>query len=185
MFVTFLSLTMPEAKKEGSSRIYKLKGRRGKNLLKPEGANNSFWRQFSFQTKSPRRGHQPKQPKGCIMRKHAALEEKKKQKKKNQMVVKHRTGKPTSGISVLSGSTRAYTLLFAFSFLFLLPASPFAVVVWVSGVRQGLTFVAYAGLELKAILKPQLLGHNLVTMPALKNISPTPRRRRAGLRVLP
>lgn len=111
MFVTFLSLAMPEAKKEGSSRIYKLKGRRGKNLLKPEGANNSFWHQFSFQTKSPRRGHQPKQPKGCIMRKHAALEE-----KKNQMVVKHRTGKPTSGISVLSGSTRAYTFFSLFLF---------------------------------------------------------------------
>lgn len=52
------------------------------------------------------------------------------EKQENQMVVKHRTGKPKSGISVFSGSLGASTLLFAFSFLF------FQLVVWVLGVCQ-------------------------------------------------
>lgn len=48
---------------------------------------------------------------------------------------------------------------------------------------HGLTFVALAGLEPEA-LKLQLLGHSLVTTPALgkKKISPPPWGRRAGLR---
>lgn len=95
------------------------------------------------------------------------------EKQENQMVVKHRTGKPKSGISVFSGSLGASTLLFAFSFLFLFFFF-FAVVVWVGGGGDCFTFVTQAGLELEALLKPLLLGHRLVTTPALKKNVPSP-----------
>lgn len=86
---------------------------RGMNLPKPEGTENSFLASvfLSNQKRQPWRRHRPGRPKGCIMRKHAALE-----KQENQMVVKHRTGKPEPGISVFPGNSGASTLLSAFSF---------------------------------------------------------------------
>lgn len=94
------------------------------------------------------------------------------EKQESQMVVKHRTGKPKSGISVFSGSLGASTLLFAFSFLFSFSSS-LQLVVWFWVCVKRLTFVTQAGLELKALLKPQQLGHCLVTTPALKSL-PSP-----------
>lgn len=98
------------------------------------------------------------------MCKHAALE-----KQENQMVVKHRAGKPKSGISVFSGNSAASTLLSAFSFL-----SPFAAVVWILGVRQGLPSVAQAGLELVPLLQPQGWVPAQSARPRLRT-SPPPR----------
>lgn len=96
---------------EGSSRIYKLRRERGMNLFKTERAENFLSNQtrlpaeVATATRAAKRLHHVKT---------GALE-----KQENQMVVKHRTGKPKSGISVFSGSLGAATLLFAFSFLFL------------------------------------------------------------------
>lgn len=102
------------------------------------------------------------------MWKRAALE-----KQENQMVVKYRTGKPKSGISVFPGSPGASTLLFVFAFLF----SFFFLLSGVLGRYHSLPLVALAGLELEALLTPQLLGHSLITTFALRGggESPFPR----------
>lgn len=84
--------------------------------------------------------------------------------KQNQMVVKYRTGKPKSGISVFSGSPGASTLLFVFG---LLSSSLFFCCLGFGG-GISLPLVSLAGLYLEALLKPQLLGHSLITTSALK-----------------
>lgn len=132
----------------------------------PEGAENSGF--LSNQTRLPRWQHQRERPKRLHHVKTGALG-----KQESQMVVKHRTGKPKSGISVFSGSLGASTLLFAFSFLFSFFSSSLQLIAWFWVCVRRLTFVTQAGLELKALLKPLQLGHSLVTTPALKSL-PSP-----------
>lgn len=102
---------------EASSGIYRLRTEKGMSLSKLEGAERILSGiRFSFK---PKALAEVAPATGAAKRLHhvksGALE-----KQESQMVVKHRTGKPKSGISVFSGSLGASTLLFAFSFLFLL-----------------------------------------------------------------
>lgn len=178
-FLSFTTLQKGEWRRaflseEASSGIYRLRTERGMSLSKPEEAENSFWHQVFFQTKSACRGGTS----NGSGQKVASCESRRARETRKPDGGKTPDRKTQVGNLRLFrkpwGIHPSFRFFFSFPFFLLLCGCCLGL-----GGAGGncFTFVTQAGLELEALLKPLLLGHRLVTRSALKKKFPLPHRR--------